>query len=330
MPAPHHLVCLLATLILGCASVPTIPQAQQVEGETISLRFGWEPGATAQVSSKRKVVDWGARGPETQQIELRYSLTAEPGAEGSEGMLLLRRGEVQIEGMPSVRDARAAELVARELGQPDLLIGPHGTLEGIYGSARVQATAASLVGRLAKAGPVSDGFKERIESLFSDEGLQRRSAEAWGELVGLWSGGELEVGKIYHARDRRPIDALGGIGLEMLFEMRLIGRVPCSGDDRTNSCVQLELVARPDPGQHSRLLAFVSTLFPHRASDVRIEERIVLISEPEGLRPHSFQAKRKVEIPFVGSGQSPPGEFQQIDEQAIVFSWPKRALAQGE
>jgi len=319
MPFFRWIAC-IAPLLVGCASVQMVPETLPDEEETISLRFGWEPGERAQVSVARSVLGWTPRGPDRQEIALRYELELEKD-EGDEELLLIRRRELNIDAMPAIWDPSAVEMAAMELGQPDWRVSAEGNLVGIGTPAKAQATAASLLGRMAKSGQVPESFKSRLAELFSEEGIHDRANASWDHLVGLWSGGDLEVGRVYHARDRMSVDALGNISLEMLFEMKLVGRVPCMEGEDAESCVLLELRAAPEPSQHPRLLAFVSTLFPHPASDIRIEERIEVIAEPETMRPHRFSATRAVIIPFHAvEGRMPPS-FEQRDERLLTFRW---------
>lgn len=305
--------CLLL-LATGCASAPVAP----VRDETIPLRFGWEPGEVAAVESVRSQTGWSPRGIETRKVALRYELAASAGADGA---LEVERRNVRIDAMPAVWEPQAVELVAAELGKPDLLISAAGNLAGIDEESRVQATVASLLGKLAQAGKAPESFRGRLSEVFGDDGLRRQAAWDWDELVGLWSGGDFEVGRTYHARDRVAIDGLGGIGLEMLFEATLVGRVPCGATDDGARCVQLELVSRPEPGQHPRLLAFVATLFPGRvAKGIEVEDRVTVITEPGALRPHRFSARRSVVIPFQDGDGGPP-RFEQLDERELAFAW---------
>jgi len=305
--------CLLL-LATACASAPVAP----ARDETIPLRFGWEPGAVAAVESVRSQTGWSPRGIETRKVALRYELAASAGADGA---LEVERRNVRIDAMPAVWEPQAVELVAAELGKPDLLISAAGSLAGIDEESRVQATVASLLGKLAQAGKAPESFRGRLSEVFGEDGLRRQAAWDWDELVGLWSGGDFEVGRTYHARDRVAIDGLGGIGLEMLFEATLVGRVPCGADDDGARCVRLELVSRPEPGQRPRLLAFVATLFPGRvAKGIEVEDRVTVITEPDALRPHRFTARRSVVIPFQDGDGGPP-LFEQLDERELAFAW---------
>ncbi len=314
----------LAPLLAGCATVGPLPTVTPPD-ETVALRFDWEPGSTARVHATRSITGWTARGVETQRVALRYELAAEEGADGS---LDVNRKEVKIDAMPTIWDPQSVEMVAMELAQPDLRIGPHGNLSGIEQQARAHATAASLLGRLAKSGSVSASFEGRFLELFGDEAMRERAASSWDDLVGYWSGGDLEVGRTYEARDRVTIDGLGGIGLEMIFEATLVGRVPCVDGDVTARCVRLELVARPEPDQRRRLLAFVATLFPeHAATAVEIEDRITLITEPDDLRPHRLQMRRSVVIPFASDPSGTPPRFEQLEERVVSFAWTQSAEA---
>ncbi|HWV39448.1 MAG TPA: hypothetical protein VN033_13345 [Vulgatibacter sp.] len=306
-------LCLLL-VATGCATAPLAP----VREETIPLRFGWEPGAVAEVESVRSQTGWSPRGIETRKVALRYELAAGAGADGT---LEVGRRNVRIDAMPAVWEPQAVELVAEELGKPDLVISATGSLTGIDEESRVQATVASLLGKLVQAGRAPESFRGRLSEVFGEEGLRRRAAWEWDELVGLWTGGDFEVGRTYHARDRVAIEGLGGIGLEMHFEARLVGRVPCGARDDGARCVHLELVSRPEPGQRPRLLAFVATLFPGRvAKGIEVEDRVTVITEPDALRPHRFVARRSVVIPFQ-DGDGGPARFEQLDERRLSFVW---------
>ena len=307
-------LCLLLVAMAGCASAPLAPQRD----ETIALRFGWEPGAVAAVESVRSQTGWSPRGIETRKVALRYDLAT---SQGGDGALEVERRNVRIDSMPAVWEPQAVELVAAELARPDLVIGATGGLAGIGQEARAQATVASLVGKLAQTGRAPEPFRARLSEVFGEEGLRRSASWDWDELVGLWNGGDFEVGRAYHARDRVAIDGLGGIGLEMLFEATLVSRVPCDAGASETRCVRLELVSRPEPGQRPRLLAFVATLFPGRvAKGVEVEDRVTVITEPGALRPHRYTARRSVVIPFQDGDGGPP-RFEQVDERDLAFSW---------
>ncbi|HEY0838841.1 MAG TPA: hypothetical protein VGD74_01510 [Vulgatibacter sp.] len=308
-------LCCLLLLATGCA---TVSSHTKPESETIPLRFGWEPGEVASVESVRSLTGWTVRGVETRKVALRYDLAA---TAGDGGGLELRRRDVRIDAMPSVWEPQSVEMVAAELAHPDLLVTGAGVITGIDKEDRVQATVASLLSRMAKSGQVPEAFRGRLLEIFGEEGLRQRAAWDWGELVGLWSGGDFEVGRAYQARDRVSVDGLGGIGLEMLFEATLVGRVPCAPGADAEGCVRLELVARPDPGQRPRLLAFVATLFPGRvAKGIEVEDRVTVITEPGALRPHRYSSRRSVVIPFQDGDGGPP-RFEQIEERELAFEW---------
>ncbi|AKU90240.1 hypothetical protein [Vulgatibacter incomptus] len=303
-------------LCAGCASVKPVPMSSPRE-DVVSLRFDWAPGEAAQVEVSRSLQ--GSEGRD--ELVLRYGLQVESGGDGG---LRVQRKNVKIDAMPTLRDPRLAEMIAKELAQPDWRVNSLGNLVGIDEPTRAQATAASLLGRLAKTGEIPEALRGRLLGLFGDEGLRRRAAGDWDELVGLWAGGDLEVGRVYQLRDRLAIDGLGGIGLEMLYEIVLTGRVPCAAGERPDGCVQLEITASPEPDQRGRLLAFISTIFPFPARAIEIEERVTLVTEASGLRPRRLHARHSLIVPFLAEGEGgAPAPFEQIEERQVSFAWSR-------
>lgn len=301
---------LLTSLLGACASAPIVPQERE---DVVDLRFQWEPGATASVRSLRTTTDISPRGHYQDQVRSRYRLSSE--REGERTRLVWE--DLQIDLLPSRWIPRTVEMVALEIGKADFLVTDVGTFAEVEEPVAAQARVAKWAAEAAMEDASARRVHARVVELFSEEAIITRTEGFWDELVGIWSGGKMEVGQRYEARDEIAVDGLGGVPLEMVVEFVFHGWVPCAPNERELACVRLTSLATPAPEQRPLLMHMTSMIFDGDTErETRVEQGVELITEPEGLRPRRVRVHRAVEIPLL-EGDS----IVIADESDLIFEW---------
>lgn len=302
----------LLLLFTSCATTAPVVVGSGPLEESVELRFGWEPGSRATVEVMRSTLDASPRGRFLDETRMRYRLESE---EAESGIRLVQK-DLTVEILPSRWIPRTVEMVVLEVAQPSFTVNGWGNFLGVDDPAAAQIRVAHWMGKhLAEV--ENPRMRTRLLDLFSEEAMAERTSGMWRDLVGIWSGGTMEVGRSYHARDTISVEGLGGIPVEMVVEVTLLGRVPCGDGEEEGACVHLVLTASPAPEQRPLLMKFTSALFPSDPEkEVEIEHGMELITEPRGLRPRWMRARRSVRIPLL-AGE----EVVIAEERQLAFSW---------
>lgn len=306
------LALLSSILLAACASAPVLPTETE---SSVRLRFDWKEEGDASVRVLRSTTDISPRGHYLDQVRMSYRLQSR---RGDDEAIRVSWSDLTIDLLPQRWIPRTMEMVALEVGQADFTVSGSGNFVGISEPAATQAQVASWVAQLLAREAPPQGVQSRLVELFSEEAIAHRTANFWDDLVGVWSGGVLEVGRTYAARDTIAVEGLGGIPVEMEVEVHFAGWVACDPKDRgPPACVRLELFAQPAPEQRPLLMQFTSALFPSDPDkEVRIEHGLELVTEPDGLRPRWMRSFRVVEIPLQGTEP-----IVIADERDLFFDW---------
>lgn len=319
---PSHLLrpavalpLVLPLVLAACATAPVAPTEK--EG-SVHLRFDWDDRSAASVQVLRTTTDISPRGHYTDRARMSYRLHSQ---RGDDREVRVSWKDLTVDSLPQRWIPRTFEMVALEVGQADFDVTAQGNFARVSEPAAAQSQVAAWVAKALASEIPAQGMHSRLAELFSEEAITTRTANFWGELVGLWSGGVLELGRTYAARDVIAVEGLGGIPVEMEVEIAFAGWVPCAPEERGPPvCVRLELFASPAPEQRPLLMQFTSALFPSDPDrEVRIEHGIELVTEPAGLRPRWMRSFHVVEIPLRGAEP-----IVIADERNLVFKWNVR------
>ncbi len=313
-------------LFAACASAPEVrPTAPALPpGTWVELRFDWPPGLAAVVETEHVRTETAPAGEERARLRLRSRLETA----ADDGGLAVRWRDVrhELSGGPT---PAGVELLAEELATPDLRVTAAGRLAAVEPREEARAELAKALVALSHVVPVPESFRQRLVGHFQPDELRAGAAEDWDRLVGFWAGASLEAGRTYAARDLVPLDLLADLPVEVERRMRVVDRVSCRPEETEPRCVVLELVALADEEATSGLAPFLSRLFGDRGGPPRLafEERTLLVTEPEGLRPHRLETTRRVSVSFGGDGAE---SRARIDERTVIFDYAASTRASPE
>lgn len=311
-----------AAVLLAVSSAPLA--AQKEAGETVRLRFGWQPGMRAEVTHEQIRLrsiegrEDSVRAASSYQMEvsrhasglaLTYSRTrwtelpaADPvmggfyealnrtASGGRARSVVSRRGEfLRVEG---------AEAVAREIDQ----------------------AVQPLLSQVEE--PMLGGIRTMISTLLSPEAIHATALDEWSALVGAWIDAELEVGEVYAIQNSIEMPLFPGEEIPLNLEFRAVGRVPCTPEESERLCVELGMSSAPDREVMARVLreflqragapeAEVQAIF----AQLNVQTFVTLRTEPGTLRPHFMQVDRVV---IAGSGPNSP---RQTERRTLAFRW---------
>ena len=164
--------------------------------------------------------------------------------------------------------------------------------------------------------------------LTSEAFLSARVGEEWGRVVGAWVGAELELGVPLTSSSLEAIPAFPGEQVEMDYSFEAKRFVPCTRGGVERRCVELELKSVPDPEAMKRVIStFMSRAMKDLGGDelgaairgMDIETGLTLITEPDGLLPHSFTWTKTIRVTALAAGQE--SSMEQIDTTRASFTW---------
>lgn len=270
-----------ATMAAGCASGPT-PLAQPGAGDTVRLTFGWRSGDTAQVTELR--VRRLEMGGETQEnrFEAEWRMEVEEARTG----VMVRTRDHKVHG--SANNPALAELTRQigELGR--LMVSPEGKLVEIRGLDAVDATLEAWAAKTF-AGQLPPRFLDQLSAMFEVDTIRMREEESWRQLVGFWSGTELEMDRMY-----------GPSGPDLsAIRFRAAGHAPCHDGKDAPLCIRLEasssIAGRElDQAVESAVTAIRAQIPEAGMRYTSSAERISILAEPHTLKPWRFERHREV------------------------------------
>lgn len=308
-------VLALAGLLPSCAT-SSGAGGQEGSGDSVSMRFAWPQGFTAQVTSTTSETQ-GGKPPE--RMERRYELKLE-GA-GEERKL--------ITGRPPVTGPGSVPAEVQPPPTPVIVLGPAGELKRLEGTE--QALAEMF--KEAESQGISAAQRDKLAKLVGDA-LEQSARDRWEELVGKWNGLTLKQGKVVERQDRMTMPFFGN-SVPTRERLVLKERVPCAEGAAEKRCVRLVLDSSLDPAgteragvelvQRMKQFMTANSGMPESAipemkvTKLQMDATFELIVEPDTLVPHRL---RDTDTAFI-SVQSADGEtqdFHQQSERVEVFT----------
>lgn len=277
------------------------------------FRFNWKPYRSVWSTTVERSI---GRNGSLQATVARYETDVTARAEGDGWIVSTTpRAAPQLE-TTGVEAGDAGATALRELlggvllWMPDIVIGPDGTFRELRDMDRFRGTLGQVLDKaLAQALPGSDARTAEIISstkaaVLDPELIAATVGGQWDFTVGAWSDLELDHGDWYEATVEEPLPGISRQPVRMTWRFRLARWLPCleGGEPR---CVEILAVVELDP-DHVReaTTAFVGRMAPAaerakveeaaRGVDLRLEHRYRLVTEPDTLRPWSFEERKYV------------------------------------
>jgi len=327
--APAALFLLVVLLTAAPAAIVTAQSAEEPAAVTPAIvrpTFAWTPGLRAEVVTTRTRTR--VSGNRTSRaMTSRYTLQV---ASADDGLRIHFSDPVlKIEGdgvaLPAGSQAQMVAQMADLL--PDYLVSKDGTFAGVHDlpavQRKVQAFLATVLPKEAAAAEVL----AQVQAMVTSEAfLNARAAEQWNAVVGAWTGAELEVGAEYESSNTEPIPVLPGQHVLMRYRFSARRLLSCQRDGVARTCAELEMRSVADAADVKRMIqALMASLAGNAAAQapaftsIDVENVIRLVTEPEGLIPHSYTLTRI----FTGtlSGGGADQSFEQTDETQVRYTY---------
>lgn len=315
-------ILLSAVLALAAAA----PLAAQQEGETVPLRFGWEPGMRAEVDFEQVRVLRKGSHSETSRLRASYRMDVSAHADG----LAIDYSNMRWTELPQPEPdvGRFYEAVVRVThgARPRSVVSPAGVFLGVEGAEQVaaqtsQALQPLLAGVSASVRPTA---RAMIAAGLDPGSLRLAAADEWNLMVGTWAGKDLEMGDLYTMESSFRSPLFNGATIPIHAELRVVKRVACTEQEVEERCVEMELSSAPD----QEMVARAYNDFLERSgapeeevqaafSQLRIQSSFRIRADPRTLRPYYLQAVRNA------SGDPGADAIRQTETRTFRFRYPE-------
>jgi hypothetical protein len=309
----------LAGLLASCATSPGA--GGEGSADSVSLRFAWPQGFTAQVASTISETD-GTNPPErTEQL---FQLKLE--GEGEERELSTERLRMTGASGPIPPEVQLPPT-------PTLVLGPAGELKRVEGT---QEALAQMF-KDAESQGIPPEQRDALAKLVG-EALDQSARNRWEELIGKWNGLTLRPGEVVERKGQMTMPFFGN-SVETKERLSLKERVSCTEGGTEKRCVRLVLDSGIEPSSHERagrelvqrMKQFMkansglpeSAIPEMKVTKLQVDGSFELIAEPETLIPHRLRGAGNAIILM----QDPDGETQTFklqNERSEVFTQATR------
>lgn len=316
----------VAAALIGITMYVPGAAAQELPApvDTVQLRFGWPAGMQARVATTR--------------FRERISETADTTAGGAwyrmnvhahDEALLISYDDFSFP--PSADTTQASQLAAvseqASAMVPKFIVDSTGTFVGIHDVEMVRLRLDSLLARLLGPEDLASA-REGLASALSEEALTGLAAQEWNAIVGMWVDADLEMGAAYEFEEMAELPMIPGAEVRMVSEFSVERRTPCIEGGAIEDCVEIRLVSFPDPDAMKEVL----TQFMERLLSVPglgglafeslvMENEMVLITEPETLRPHRVWLSKSVTGVVSADGER--SEVSQTDVRTYAYTYTR-------
>lgn len=275
------------------------------------FRFAWKPHrARRTTETERATLHRGA----LQQTSSRSEFDTSARREGDDWLL-----SATVRGAPSLEStgaAAGAEALQALLGGvatalPDVVIGADGSFKSLRNLDRFRDSVGRELDRLlarstpaGKPAPDAQAVAAAKAAVLNPDLLESTVSGQWNLEVGAWIGGEFDHGDWYEATFEEPLPGFSEKPLRMTWTFKIARWLPCDAGSEPH-CVEVLLRIRPDPEQIREAIAvFVGRMMPAadrqrveqamREVSYRMEMRYRLVTEPDTLRPWSFEERKYI------------------------------------
>jgi hypothetical protein len=311
-------------LAVALALAATAPlAAQEGSGETIPLRFGWEPGMQAEIDYEQVRVRRMGSESDSARLAATYRMDVSAHAGGL---------AIDYSGMrwtalapPIPRTGRFYEAQARVRGaRPRSVVSRAGAFLRAEGEEQVAARTRPALEPLLAG--VDASMRESARALLAaalQPGVLRHAArDEWNVMVGLWAGKELEVGEPYTMENESRSPVFENVTIPIHVTLRIVGRTRCTPQDAEARCVEMELVSAPDQEMmaraHNDLLqrsGVPAEQVQATFSELNIQSSVRLHADPRTLRLYYVQIVRNA------SGHPGAGALRQVETKTFRFRY---------
>ncbi|HST61953.1 MAG TPA: hypothetical protein VLK84_24850, partial [Longimicrobium sp.] len=314
----------LALALALAASVPLAAQ-QEGRGETIPLRFGWEPGMRAEIDFEQvRLLRIGS-----ERDSVRLAATYRMDVSAHEAGLAVEYSDLRWTALPPPRPGTGRfyeALVRVALGaRPPSVVSRTGEFLRVEGAEQVAAQTGQALQPLLAG--VRASLRESAQAIIAaglQPGALRGAADAeWNRIVGMWAGQELVIGLPYTSEISSELPVLEGVAIPIHLKMRVVERIRCTPEDAEQRCVEMEVTSAPDQGAMTQ--AFTDFLARTGLPDEQVQAMFAqfniqssyrLHTDPRTLRPYYLQG--------VSTTTADPGaeESSQVETRTFRFRYP--------
>lgn len=275
------------------------------------FRFAWQPHRARRTSASEHAL---LRRGELHETSSRSEFDCSARRDGDDWVLsAVARDAPRQEpaGAALGGDGLRALLGGIATALPDLVIGADGSFKGLRDLDRFRDAAGReldrLLERVTPAGrpaPDAQALAAAKAALLNPDLLESTVSGQWNLEVGAWIGGEFDHGDWYEATFEEPLPGFSEQPLSMTWTFKIARWLPCNAGSEPR-CVEVLLHIRPDPEQMREAIAvFVGGMMPAadrqrveqamREVSYRMETRYRLVTEPDTLRPWSFEERKYI------------------------------------
>jgi len=316
-----------AMLVLGVA-IAALPGSPRAQGspDTVSMRFGWEPGLTLRVTTMRSRTR-STTTSETRKSTSHYTLRVEESGEH----LRVRLTDPEFEtGGPEAGAAPAEQArVMEELAglMPDFVVTRQGEFVRLHDLSGYQKRLGEFLVEMMPA-DMDAALATRIQAMLTSEHfLNSRVAEEWNAIVGAWVGGAFEIGTPPEYSQNEALGVFPGEEVKMNYAFAAEEVSLCKRGGVARACAELSMRSVADPEDVKRLIANIlaklapgemPTAPPFRTLEV--ENLLRVTTEPSGLFPHAYSLTKTIR----GTLDTPDGlqPFEQIETTQVQYTQP--------
>lgn len=296
--------------------------------QSVTLSFDWPAELHAQVqytATRSRTV----RG-QSQQLEMRgtYDVDTESVEDGL--LVKFRNLEVELPEATGGDDPRTRlrDFLAKAGTRiPDYVVDENGRILRMEGVEEMRANVEAALAQIAQSLPEQSRgpIQEMIRKTLSRERLEASVRETWNRDVGSWNGATLEVGQRYEKAQTGKAAMLGGMDVPMKVTYQLHGRRQCNASAEEEACVELELRSFVDSASLSEAFdSYLKSLGggqaqPPKLANLTIDQRMVLLTEPDTLIPHSVQTERTTSVTFSEGGVEQ--STKQLERKTVRYRY---------
>jgi len=312
-------------LAVALALAATAPlAAQQGSGETIPLRFGWEPGMQAEIDYEQVRVR--RMGSESDSARLAATYRMDVSAHAG-GLAIDYSGMRWTALPPPIRGTgRFYEAQARVTrARPRSVVSRAGAFLRVEGEEQVAAqTSAALEPLLAGVdASMRESARAILAARLQPGALRHAAHDEWNAIVGMWAGKELEIGEPYRMENASRSPMLGNVTIPIHVTLRIVGRTRCTPQDAEARCVEMELTSAPDQEMmaraHNDLLqrsGVPAEQVQATFSELNVQSSVRIHADPRTLRLYYVQMVR------TASGHPGAGGLRQVETRTFRFRYP--------
>lgn len=310
-------------LALVLAAAPLA--AQTGSGETIPLRFGWEPGMQAEVDFEQVRVRRMRNASDSARLAATYRMNVSAHAGG----LAIDYSGMRWTALPPPSPVTGRYYEAQALvnvgARPRSVVSRAGLFLRVEGEEQVAAQTRAAVEPLLAGVDASmrESGRAILAARLQPEALRHAAADEWNVMVGLWAGKELKVGEPYTMENVSRSPVFENVTIPIHVTMRIVGRIRCTPQDPEARCVEMEFLSAPDQETmaraHNDLLqrsGVPAEQVQATFAELNVQSSIRLHADPRTLRLYYVQIVR------TASGHPGAGGLRQVQTRTFRFRYP--------